>query len=224
MELAMEKECMDEEECCDFADDADECVEMAPEVLVAPPEDLSEPLDEPQSEDEEDSKYEPPVALHATGRPMVDFAKIPSDLEARLGSMDPDGALRPTILNTGLVWAKKSQQGLLGPTIMNFLADEDQKKEKNDAFDLLDALTRSGVLPFDEASLHVVVCSTHCFDETVMNCLVKRNINPIEKVERSTLIVASTVHGVSAETVVNKDKLDLVKTYCPTLFSAKSLS
>lgn len=59
---------------------------------------------------------------------------------------------------------------------------DDQKTERNSAFDLLDALSRSGSLEIDYASLHVVVASTHCFGETLMNTIVKDNMNPIEKV------------------------------------------
>jgi hypothetical protein len=59
---------------------------------------------------------------------------------------------------------------------------KEQKVLKNEAFDLLDALSRSGSLDIQEASLHVLVATTHCFAETLMNTLLKDNINPIEKV------------------------------------------
>ncbi len=55
---------------------------------------------------------------------------------------------------------------------------------------------------FEGAMLHIVVASTHGFDDSVMDTLVKRNINPIERVERSALIVASAIHGVAANTLI----------------------
>lgn len=61
---------------------------------------------------------------------------------------------------------------------------DEQKAEYDSAFDLLDALSRSGSLEIDYASLHIMVASTHCFGETLMNTLIKDNINPIEKVRK----------------------------------------
>jgi hypothetical protein len=39
------------------------------------------------------------------------------------------------------------------------------------------------------------VCATHCFDKVLMDTLVKDNVNPIEKLERSVLIMGTTIHG-----------------------------
>lgn len=50
---------------------------------------------------------------------------------------------------------------------------QEQEKERNKAFDLLDALTKSGALSVDQASLHVIIASTHCFDKTIINTLVQ---------------------------------------------------
>lgn len=41
-----------------------------------------------------------------------------------------------------------------------------------------------GSLVLDTACLHVVIASAHVFDDTLMNVVIKQNINPIEKVER----------------------------------------
>jgi len=96
--------------------------------------------------------------------------------------------------------------------------EKEQKDDKNAAFDLLDALSRSGVLSVDQASLHVVLVATHCFDKTLVETVVQDNVNPIEKVERSVLIMASTIHAVNPATLVQPSELTRVQTYSPTLF------
>ena len=42
----------------------------------------------------------------------------------------------------------------------------------------------------ENASLHIVMAATHGFDKTVVETVVQDNVSPIEKVERSTLILA----------------------------------
>jgi hypothetical protein len=64
------------------------------------------------------------------------------------------------------------------------LSTKEQEEEKKITFDLLDALSRSGSLDIDYASLHVVIAATHCFAESLMSTVVKDSINPIEKVWR----------------------------------------
>jgi hypothetical protein len=43
-------------------------------------------------------------------------------------------------------------------------------------------------------------------------------MNPIEKVERSTLIVASTIHQQPAEDLIRPEVLETVALYSPLLF------
>lgn len=66
-----------------------------------------------------------------------------------------------------------------------------QETEKHKTFDLLDALSKSGALAIDDASLHIVVAATHRFDKTLIDTVIQDNVNPVEKVERSLMIDAN---------------------------------
>merc|ERR1712107_52250 len=120
-----------------------------------------------------------------------DYTQVPRQMDEKFDKLDTDAALRPTIINPSETWIKKAQQSLLAKPKTSLLGRDEQKTEKDAAFDLLDALTKSGALPLTHASLHIVVAATHCFDKSVTETVVRDNINPIEKVERSSLIMAS---------------------------------
>ena len=79
------------------------------------------------------------------------------------------------------------------------------QSERNQAFDLLDALSRSGSLPISCSELHVIVCVTHSFEKTVMNTLIQDNVNPIERLELSALLLASTIYGQPAHNLIGDD-------------------
>merc|ERR1712159_905759 len=111
-----------------------------------------------------------------------------------------------------------SQKALLESPITSSLGKDEQKKEKDAAFDLLDALTKSGAVPVEGASLHIVVAATHCFDKTITETVVQDNVNPIDKVERSTLIMASTVHQQPPSCLVRDNQLERLKLSSPRLF------
>lgn len=141
---------------------------------------------------------DPPSSSQEAEKSDLDFSALPTQLDARLEAEDPDGAVRPTIINVSKVWSKRAQKALLGPTTTASLSVVEQKLEKNTCWDLLDALTRSGGLPIEGAQFHVVITTTHCFEKSLMDTLVKDNVNPIEKLEHSSTIMASVVHGVDA--------------------------
>ena len=126
-----------------------------------------------------------------------DFTAIPKKLNAAFDKHDKDNALRTTIIKTDKEWTRMRQENLLTKVLKRSLLQEEQKTEKNKAFDLLDALSRSGSLPIACAELHVVLGVTHCFENTVMGTVIEDNVNPIEKMEQSTLLIASTIHSVS---------------------------
>ncbi|MBL9103130.1 MAG: hypothetical protein JNL82_19445 [Myxococcales bacterium] len=147
----------------------------------------------------------------------IDYTRIPGELDRKFEAFDEDGALRPTIINPGDVWTRTAAKGLLAAPTTATLHGQQQKDEKNRAFDLLDALSRSGALPIEHASLHVVLAATHCFDKTLLDTVIQNNVNPIEKVERSILLVATTIHGRDARELINEDQQARFFTYTPKL-------
>ena len=150
---------------------------------------------------------------------QIDFTKIPAEMDKRFEELDEDSALRPTIISPGTVWTKKEQKSLLAKPEQRSLMKEQQETERNSAFDLLDALSRSGVLTISSAELHVVLAATHCFDKTLLNTVIQDNVNPIEKVERSSLIIASSVHAKPAVELVKESEVERVRTFSPMLFT-----
>ena len=119
----------------------------------------------------------------------VDFTLIPQILDAAVEKSGEGNALRSTTIKTGEDWVRSRQENLLTGLKKQSLNAEDIKKEKHKAFDLLDALSRSGSLPIEYSELHVVVAATHCFDKDVMSTVICDNVNPIEKLEASTLLI-----------------------------------
>eukprot|EP01023_Acetabularia_acetabulum_P048309 TRINITY_DN51028_c0_g1_i1.p2 TRINITY_DN51028_c0_g1~~TRINITY_DN51028_c0_g1_i1.p2 ORF type:complete len:146 (-),score=13.20 TRINITY_DN51028_c0_g1_i1:100-537(-) len=139
-------------------------------------------------------------------------------LDANFDKYDDENALHSTIVKAQNQWTKKYQESLLAKPSSKVMNVDELKTEKNKAFDLLDALTRSGNLEVDEASLHVVLASTHCFDQTLMNTVIQQNKDPIEKIEKSILIVASTIHQTPVEEMLKTEHADRIKKLSPKIF------
>ena len=141
--------------------------------------------------------------------PSLNFASLPKVLEGSIEKYDKDSALRSTTIKANDQWSRHRQQNLLAKYVNTSLDSTEIKSEKKKAFDLLDALSRSGSLPICYSDLHVVLCVTHRFEKDMMDTIIRDNINPIERLELSTLVLGSTVHGTATleELVaVEKDK------------------
>jgi hypothetical protein len=167
------------------------------------------------------SKGEADGSVETAGR---DYTQVPKEMDANFERLDVDNQLRPTIISPSGSWTKLAQQALLAKPTTSLLDSDGQKQEKDAAFDLLDALTKSGALAVDDASLHIVVAATHCFDKSVLETVVQDNVNPIDKVERSTLIMASTVHQQPPQALIRDAHLPRVKTSSPMLFLDDAVS
>jgi len=137
---------------------------------------------------------------------VTDFTSLPKLLDSIIEHHNTDGALRSTVIKTGNIWDRLRQPNLLMPATITKLSPQSIKSEKDRAFDLLDALSRSGSLPIACSELHVVVCLTHCFEKDVVSTVIQDNVNPIEKLEMSTLLLASVVHGVAPKDLIRGSK------------------
>jgi len=156
------------------------------------------PKDTPNADKELDEIYGAPETSSDVNRssvPSVDFTRIPKILDAAIEKFDKDSTLRSTKIKTNDTWSRKRQPDLLTKPSISTLRASDVKSESNKAYDLLDAISRSGSLPIAYSDLHVVICVTHCFEKDIMATVVEDNINPIKRLEMATLLLGSTIHG-----------------------------
>jgi hypothetical protein len=146
-----------------------------------------------------------------------DFTKVPAELDKRFEELDDDAALHATLIHPGDEWTRTRRKGLLADPEDEELDADEQETEKHKTFDLLDALTKSGALAIDDASLHVVIAATHRFDKTLVDTVIQDNVNPIEKVERSLMIVGTTVFSLPATELLADDQRERFFTTSPKL-------
>lgn len=172
---------------------------------------------ESNSKDSEDTEYSNSV-IDSNEDNFYNFTKLPTELDKNFEKFDVDSALHTTITRTGPTWEMKSQKDLLAEPVEMTLTSKDRKREKEKAFDLLDAITKSGALPIVDSSFHVFLAATHSFDKTLINTVIQDNINPIEKIERSMLIIASTLHELPASELIKPENVARVQEYSPNLF------
>jgi hypothetical protein len=153
----------------------------------------------------------------------IDYTAIPGELDRQYEALDEDSALRPTTITTGPRWQLSSQAGLLSKPTTTSLHANEQAEKKAEAFDLLDALSRSGELQIEHASLHVVIAATHCFDKSLVDTVILGNTNPIEKVERSMLIVAGVIHRAETAAMIQDSQVSRIAEFAPKLLEGATI-
>lgn len=187
---------------------------------------LSKPLSSNPRAADAPPQYEAPPAdtdadADADGAATLDFTQIPAALDKQFEALDTDGALRPTKINVLDDWMLESRKGLLGKPLKERLNEGSKKSHKDKAFDLLDAISRSGSLAIEDCcSVHIMVAVTHQFEKSVVNTVVQNNVNPINMVERSSLIIAATVHGTAVEQLVRPQQLARIAGHSIQLITA----
>jgi len=137
----------------------------------------------------------------------MDFS---NSLHAAFERFHLDHSMRPTIIRAPADnWQKVSPRSLIHTSSTKkidkaSLTAEELQVAKQEAFTLLDALTRSGGLAIEHADLHLLVVSTHRFDKSLMQTLVQDNVNPIDRVEKSSLVMAATLYGKNVTSLLRE--------------------
>ena len=66
-----------------------------------------------------------------------------------------------------------------------------------------------------------VVAVSHCFDKDILATIIQDNINPIAKLERSSLLLASTIFGQpSANLIRSEQDVQRLRSVFPLLLEA----
>jgi hypothetical protein len=125
-----------------------------------------------------------PAAAAAAAAASRDLTKVPGELDAAYERSDAEGcALRAAILSlSNEPWVRRRLPSFLSrePTV-TALDGEAQGAGRREAFGLLDVLTRSGALSLEHAALHVVMGAVHSFEQSLVDTVCRKNVNPIER-------------------------------------------
>uniref|UniRef100_A0A7S3K0U3 Uncharacterized protein n=1 Tax=Aureoumbra lagunensis TaxID=44058 RepID=A0A7S3K0U3_9STRA len=147
---------------------------------------------------------------------ILDLTQLPKRLDTNFKILDTDSQLRPTTIKISEPWNKLSKKSILAESQNDILNTDCLAKERGKAFDLLDALTRSGAIVLG-ADLHVIVCATHAFDKSIVDTIIIDNVNPILKTERASLILATTLHDRLVTDIVEPKMLASIAKSSPLL-------
>jgi hypothetical protein len=127
---------------------------------------------------------------------VADVVALPDTLQAVMGALPREVQARPVVLKLAPTWSRTRREGLLASPTTASLDTDDQRTLRGEAFDLLDALTRSGALVYEDVDVHVVVEVSSSFTRSVVATVIEENVNVLDRVEQLGLTVVSALHGV----------------------------
>ena len=147
-----------------------------------------------------------------------DATQLPKLLDEEFLKHGEDANVRPTIIKVGDQLEKRHRPSLLADEQHSTLFNDEQECEQRKAYAFLDSLTRSGALSIKQSEVHVMMAATHCFDQTLVDTVIQDNINPIEKVERTSMVMSTVIQGKRASALVDASQQARARMYSPSLF------
>jgi len=157
--------------------------------------------------------------VEGTAGSLPALTEYPKLLDGALREQNVRSSLRATILTPATSWEKSSTSSSSSSS-SSTLTENDLQREKSAAFDLLDALTRSGGLVCQFAELHVLLGASHSFAESVMDTVGLDGVDPILRLERSQLVLAGALFGISPGQLLpaGSKQLQRLQKLAPELF------
>eukprot|EP01060_Flectonema_neradi_P005895 TRINITY_DN13954_c0_g1_i1.p1 TRINITY_DN13954_c0_g1~~TRINITY_DN13954_c0_g1_i1.p1 ORF type:complete len:903 (+),score=185.96 TRINITY_DN13954_c0_g1_i1:83-2791(+) len=169
----------------------------------------------------------PPPSVQSSGGAEVavsesdtSLAHLPVILNKKFESV-PELSLQSSSMSCGSKITQRTCKGqLLTKETTNSLTSSQLTPLHQQALSLLDGLTKGGAIPLQAVDLHVIASVTHHFDKSLLNIVIQDNVNPVEKVEQSTLLVASAIHNKPPSELINSDQLPRIKEFNPNALIA----
>ena len=141
----------------------------------------------------------------------LDLTAMPAMLAKRFDEMQGGSELRPMTITASDEWTRWTTPPLARESKRELLDAARLVTERDKAFDLVDALSRSGGLSIEHASLHVVVATAHCFSNSLISTVIQESVNPIETAECAVLIAAQAIHNKPAAELLSDWALPLIE-------------
>ena len=167
-------------------------------------------------------KLPPPESSHeqSSGGADIDIterdtslALLPLRMSKRF-DLFPDLSLQTSTMYCGTEITRKGCDGkILSKEQTKKLSSSDITPLHQQAMSLLDGLTKGGAVPLQAVDLHVISSTAHYFDKTLLNIVIQDNTNPVEKVELSTLLVASSIRGKPIPEIVNQNQVPRIQEF-----------
>lgn len=182
----------------------EQSTDKKPERILDEKSKTTDEKEENEEETIEEEKEEEILTENKNKKYSVDLSSLPNLLQNKFDKYGTSDSIRPGIVRAGEIWKRQRQENFFSSLKESNLVSNNLKTEKQRAFDLLDALTRSGGLSVDHSSIHVFIATAHCFEENLLSTVIERNINPIVELEKSTLLMASVIHEKEIKELISK--------------------
>lgn len=113
----------------------------------------------------------------------------------------------PTLLFPGYPWELSRCASIISRPQKYTLDSSQISEETSTVFHILKNVLSvlDGPGSFD-CDLHIVQTTTHYFDHTLMDTIVKGNINPIDPIQNTTERIASSIHQQHVNNLLNRKK------------------
>jgi hypothetical protein len=174
----------------------------------------------PQPSGQQQTPEQQPIDTADEDELATTFSAIPKKIDSLFETHDRDNNVRPTVIKSGPEWELTSYDKVTREEkVTKIRESKDKTCRKQQVMDLLDALSRSGELGIQECSVHVVYAVTNAFNESCFDTIAKKSVNPIERMERASLVVSHAIHDTPSTDMLEPKFTSEIKMHSQSLFT-----